>query len=98
MNCPTTKNINEHFRDQLVQLSINPANEEERTELMTILNRYLSYPDDELANNHRLANKLGLLDIDASLRNELAENKGMGEDMKETKFFKVNNQVKSLAT
>ena len=30
MNCPTTKNINEHFRDQLVQLSINPANEEER--------------------------------------------------------------------
>jgi len=30
---------------------------------MAILNTYLSYPDDHLANQHRLANKLGLLDV-----------------------------------
>ena len=46
VNCPTTKNINDHFRDQLVQLGIKPRSEDDRQELMTLLNKYLSYPDD----------------------------------------------------
>ena len=46
VNCPTNKNINDHFRDQLVQLGIKPRSEDDRQELMTLLNKYLSYPDD----------------------------------------------------
>jgi hypothetical protein len=39
---------------------------------MQILNYYLSFPDDELANNHRNANRLGLLDLTADERVKLA--------------------------
>ena len=38
---------------------------------MIILNSYLGYPDDELADNHRYANKLGILDIHAEERTKM---------------------------
>jgi hypothetical protein len=82
MNCPSGKHIDDHFGVQLEQLGIKPLNQEDHRELMDILNRYLSYPDDELANNHRIANKLGLLDIEAELRARLAESGGMSAETK----------------
>lgn len=73
-NCPTNKNIQDHYQDQLVQLGISPQNAEERLELMLILNSYLGYPDDLLANTHRNANKLGLLDLKAEEREKMIMN------------------------
>ena len=72
INCPTDKDINMHFYDQLTQLNIKPKTQEDAYELMHILNSYLSYPDDELANAHRSANKLGLLDLTVEERVKLA--------------------------
>jgi hypothetical protein len=46
VNCPISKDIHDHFRDQLFQLNLRPRNEEDKQELMTLLNKYLSYPDD----------------------------------------------------
>jgi hypothetical protein len=39
---------------------------------MHLLNSYLSYPDDDLANCHRNANKLGLLDLTVEERIKMA--------------------------
>lgn len=49
---------------------------------MHILNSYLSYPDDWLANNHRNANKLGLLDLTVEERVKLAESQDLDDDYK----------------
>ena len=98
VNCPTNKSIHDHFRDQLVQLSIRPRSEEDRLELMNLLNKYLSYPDDEQANNHRMANKLGMLDIEAEHRQHLAQEGDRKaeyvDNVRETKILKLHNQVK----
>ena len=88
-NCPTNKDIADHFQEQLVQLRLEPR-AEDRKELMEILNKHLSYPDDELTNFHRLANKLGLLDMEAEERTRIM---GDSHNMKETKIFKMNNKV-----
>ena len=72
INCPTDKDINMHFYDQLTQLNIKPKTQEDAYELMHILISYLSYPDDELANAHRSAYKLGLLDLTVEERVKLA--------------------------
>lgn len=88
-NCPTHKNIADHFQEQLVQLRLEPK-AEDRRELMEILNKHLSYPDDELTNFHRLANKLGLLDLETEERSRIT---GESHNMKETRIFKMNNKV-----
>jgi hypothetical protein len=40
---------------------------------MKILNSYLCYPDDELANHHRNANRLGILDLNSDERIKMVD-------------------------
>ena len=64
---------------------------------MVILNSYLTYPDDELANSHRHANKLGLLDLTASERIKLATEANVDQNIQdhihETKVLKLQSNV-----
>ena len=64
---------------------------------MLILNSYLSYPDDQLANNHRFANKLGRLDLSAEERVKVCEKEEEGtvnkNHMKETKIIRAHSEV-----
>lgn len=49
---------------------------------MHILNFYLNYPDDELANHHRNANKLGILDLTSEERVKMAESQSLTEEFR----------------
>ena len=64
---------------------------------MLILNSYLSYPDDYLANNHRYANKLGRLDLSAEERLRVAgQDSFVRENMKETRIIKCHSEVTNI--
>ena len=64
---------------------------------MLILNSYLSYPDDYLANNHRVANKLGKLDLTADERLRITGNDSfVRNNMKETRIIKCNSEVQHI--
>jgi hypothetical protein len=66
---------------------------------MLALNTYLGYPDDLLANNHRNANKLGLLDLTVEERTKLVMNDEevdpyIKTNVRETRLIKCNSEVK----
>ena len=61
------------------------------------MNIYLGYPSEELANNHRRANQLGLIDLEAKERMRIAEtcvdDHAEKNKMKETKIMKLHAKV-----
>lgn len=65
---------------------------------MVILNSYLGYPDDFLANNHRKANRLGLLDLTPQERAKLVQEEDdvspvIKENVMETRIIKTRTDV-----
>lgn len=64
---------------------------------MQILNFYLNYPDDELANHHRNANRLGILDLTSEQRVKMVDSQELTDEFKwnirETKILKVRSNV-----
>lgn len=68
---------------------------------MLILNSYLGYPDDLLANTHRNANKLGLLDLKAEERERMIMNLDnvdpyLKTNVRETRIIKYKADVLEL--
>lgn len=49
---------------------------------MQILNFYLNYPDDELAIQHRNANKLGVLDLTSDERAKMVDSIDVSDEFK----------------